>query len=935
MTNNAKTYLEQVTETPEAEVQLFLFQSGLAHKFDEANYQKAITDLAALEPDPSFAQEIKSVSYLTYNDTPQIKLDTQPRQLLWAATLLRQTALATQDQKNIADTPFFEAYKEHSVFRQELLRSAQALSEHFDRHKTAIRWGEPLSWFYYNPTDDFVNIDPYYSLVLGLPRHPQDHAHSRAASTHEVGHAVLTRDLPEPYQKIRDRVLELAEKNKEGKTLTPPEKDELLDKGIESMLWARFFNATEDNVVNRFATILGRHRYTQAEDYSESLKYLYAFLRKSEADMEDFKQDDWAKYSKQAKKTLNKIHGSSAYSQLQAIEHAIGSAAVINEGLFDNTKESWERFGLAWDDFMPNLKKDDEKLKALATILQECDGNKNSISYQQPYMMRAMQSAKHSGLLNLKAASEKFFKFLPSAQSKTLHLPSELREASELRNAIIVGMWDRYVLPLLPEIKKEVIDALNNDAPNSPNNNLPMPPRGGFLPMPGGSGGGKNKNGKENGNAKPGDQESESQKEIDEQGAEGESKKEDEHAEQDGGKGKEQQENADDNGGGQKPKGNIDKQSCNDPGEVIQDIIDKEAAKEQKEQKNQEESQKQQQQQLEKVVSRSTQEVRNKIDYDFPDGNWADYAAARTKLSGLITIVDRHLEEIRKKQIKHDAKQGQLLEMLPEGGETDRLDPLAQLYLAVRSEVAMPLQPEDFNRFHADKRTISYTTPQIVMLIDGSGSMGWRMDGSSGPTPIDIAISSGVVFHEGTSKINQRTKEPKPAYECYTGVWGPDNPTWLTDPKTNPINAGENFDRFRNGLQSNTNLAPALRMTAQKLSTPNSTAKTIGATHLIIISDGDIQDPATAREAASDLIKNVRNLTIDVVVVSSRYDKIEAMLRSLASKNKGFKYGVHHISAVEQMPIKCLTAVKKRMMDQIESTPISVKAAQFKRATLG
>ena len=206
----------------------------------------------------------------------------------------------------------------------------------------------------------------------------------------------------------------------------------------------------------------------------------------------------------------------------------------------------------------------------------------------------------------------------------------------------------------------------------------------------------------------------------------------------------------------------------------------------------------------------------------------------------------------------------------------------------------------------------------------------------AGALPIDIAVSTGLALYEATSQINARVMDPRPAFECFTGIWGPDNPRWLTEPETSPTEAGKNFDRFRNDLQSWTNLAPALEMVGNKLSTANSAAKNIGATHLFILSDGDIQDAAAMEAKMMNLVANVRNLTVDIVLISAgESPPIVQAFRHLQARCPNLNYGVHPIDNLDQLPLTCLKALRQRMTRDVVATPRAAKAAEFKRAALG
>ena len=922
MVSSVNTFTDGVTESPDGQLRLTLLGAALARQFDASEYEQYLVRLAAADPDAALASEIASAKNATYDQTPQVAFDTSSRQLLWAATLLRLASVAAHEKKRFSDTPFFRHIVNQPVFQQELLRYAYSLSDHFDRNKTRIRWGEPLSWFYFSPAEKVVNLDPFHSLVFGLPRHPLDHAHSRAPALHEVGHAVLSTELPKPFQGAIDRLKQLDEKTE---PLTDAEKKEVMDNRIEAMLWGQFYNLAEDNVVNRFAIILGRYRQAQPADYAESLKYVYALINQSRKNFEDFKTDQWSRYVKSGRDFLEKMKSSSAIDQFNAITKVLGLSVPVNEGLFPNEKSEWEKSGLSWKDFMPSLQ-DGAKLQVAADILAEGDGTPRSISYQQPYAYRATPDGRSGNSLD---AFKRAFRHL-MADNTTIHSPEEIEEANKARNEAIERLWQKYVAPLLPQIKAEISQQMEQQAQQSQQQDM-----GDQIPAPPSSSLGSN-----NQNKQEKKQESDA---LDGSQAE---KNEDKNSEKKTGQDKAQsaetgdeekdsgndaatgEQDKNENEGGDKNEG--DKQGNGESGDLIQKIIDD--AKKHEAQVGR--RQREQEDQLESII-RQAQESSQKIKYDFPEGNWGNYQAAKQRLAWLTRIFTRQLEDIRKKQVEQQIRRGRQLEVLPDGGEMDRLDLEAQLRLVSRTEAYVPVREDDYSRFAGNKAVIKHTTPQMVLLIDGSKSMKERMNNTAGALPIDIAVSTGLALYEATNSINARVIDPRPAFECFTGIWGPNNPTWLTWPEIEPTEAGKNFDRFRNGLQSLTNLAPALGMVGKKLSTENSSAKNIGATHLLILSDGDIQDSTAMETQVIKLLENVRNFTVDVILISARESpKIVQAFRHLKGRYPRLNYGVHSVESIDQLPLTCLKALRQRLTQKVVATPRAAKAAQFKRATL-
>ena len=682
------SFADEVTGSAEGGLRLTLLEAALARKFSDAEYTRFLGQLAAAYPDRALAADIAVAQTATYDQAPQLVFDTVSGQLLWAATLLHLAMTAAQDGKRFSETKFSHHLTNHPVFQQELLRYAYALSDHFDRNQTRIRIGEPLSWFYFSPDEQAVNLDPFHMLVFGLPRHPLDHAHSRAAAFHEVAHAILSTRLPPSFQKVLDRLKQRGDKTE---PTTDNEKQEAVDQRIEAMLWGQFYNLAEDNVANRFPIILGRYRQAQPADYAESLKNIYALIGRSRKNFEDFKTDQWSNYVKKGRDFLEKFKSVGAVEQFNAVTTVLGLSVPVNEGLFPSTKGNWEKAGLHWQAFMPSLD-DAAKLQAVGDILAEGDGGPHSISYQQPYVYRAGLDG-NSG--NKMDGFRRALRHLV-ADNTTIHAPEEVEKANKARNDVIEGLWQKYVAPLLPQIKAEIRQQMEQQAAQGQQQD-----KGDQLPSPPSSGLGSN-------------QQKQDQK-ADQQSEQGEG-----------------QSAATGNGEKDAATGKQDKDKANpqrgdESGALIQDIIDGAKSQEAQEAKRRSE----QQDQLESSV-RQAQHAAQTIKYDFPEGDWGNYQSAKQKLAWLIRVFARQLEDIRKKQVERHISRGRQLEVLPDGGEIDRLDLEAQFRLVSRHEAYVPVREDDYRRFAGNKTVIKHATPQLVLLIDGSGSMKQRMDGTGG-----------------------------------------------------------------------------------------------------------------------------------------------------------------------------------------------------------
>ena len=205
-----------------------------------------------------------------------------------------------------------------------------------------VGWGPPGSWFYYsvNPAPGKINCDLLYSLLVGFD-------HARACTAHEIGHAVITKGIPDYIQELSD-VIQDIEAN-----------DSALAATQELQLKQYFLNACEDNCVNRFTAEMGK---VLGQDYAFSLNYWYTaigdigrrYVRKEVVYDQDTPQN-----------------------RFKNLTFIISRAFCAHNGLFEDSIEGWESL-MARPDWVEGRDRNNPEVQlpqheALAQLRQMCE----------------------------------------------------------------------------------------------------------------------------------------------------------------------------------------------------------------------------------------------------------------------------------------------------------------------------------------------------------------------------------------------------------------------------------------------------------------------------------------------------------------------------------------------------------------------------------
>lgn len=182
-----------------------------------------------------------------------IELNSPEKQLLWAVVFAR---MMTTSKDPLARSTLWSQMQKTIGVNNEEISMARIIDRSLQNAETRFRWGQPGTWFYYNPRSNDVNIDLFYSLLLGFD-------HTRAVVGHELGHSELSntyaKSMKELYEKVKIVVDPSTITRKDGKKERPrvklsvEEYKQLMLDVAEWQLRFQLWHVTEDTAVNQYS----------------------------------------------------------------------------------------------------------------------------------------------------------------------------------------------------------------------------------------------------------------------------------------------------------------------------------------------------------------------------------------------------------------------------------------------------------------------------------------------------------------------------------------------------------------------------------------------------------------------------------------------------------------------------------------------------------
>lgn len=304
--------------------------------------------------------------------------------------------------------------------------------------------------------------------------------------------------------------------------------------------------------------------------------------------------------------------------------------------------------------------------------------------------------------------------------------------------------------------------------------------------------------------------------------------------------------------------------------------------------------------------------------------DWTDYAKRVSELSGVIARVRKLFKQVQERQLQRKNKKSATLDILPENGEVkDRFNAEAHRDFTIK-KVTGQVEENDLKRFHRDEPKFIPTEIDIVIMVDGSGSM----NGGS-PSALEMALQSAAILNESA-----RGKDMK--MNVYVGMWGDQSIPILVKPGDDPVTIGKAFQGARRGLSSGTAFAPAVKKVAEVIGEQRGKSGTLsGFTHVLVISDGDIFDQDDAKKAIGTMFQYSDKVTFDTAIITAQKGtSMQRMAETIKDRKPYQGMGIVLGKDPEEVPFKIvgLLLEKIRKCGSFVAIPNSQKRRMMNQA---
>jgi hypothetical protein len=267
------------------------------------------------------------------------------------------------------------------------------------------------------------------------------------------------------------------------------------------------------------------------------------------------------------------------------------------------------------------------------------------------------------------------------------------------------------------------------------------------------------------------------------------------------------------------------------------------------------------------------------------------------------------------------------LDILPENGEVkDRFNVEAHRNMTIK-KVTGQLEEEDLKRFHVDETNMVPTEVDIVIAIDGSGSMGSA--GGGGAVPINAALQAAAIMFEAAAGKDMKMN-------VYVTMWGDNDPPILIKPGDDRIKIGQAMQAARKGLNSGTNFAPAVKKVAQTIGEQRGKSGTLsGFTHVLVLSDGDMFDAEQSKEKIFTMFDHSDKITFDAAIITAaKGTNMQKMAEGIKGRKPYQDMGIVLGNNPEEVPMAIvgLLLEKVRKTGSFQAIPNSQKRRAMRQA---
>ena len=355
---------EYIKAVPLAAVQEEFVTQAVQGKIDEAARDKLIRELEAVVPDDlrnNYAYEKRNVdAALQSGEAPHVPSVNLPEtSLLWAINLAYLAQ--KKDDQNFYDSKLWKQFAGPDGAAQiEKERLAFYVATTGLNKETRVKWGELGSSFYYNLTDNYINLDLILGMGVGFDI-------SRAAAFHEIGHSQLTKGFGEKIDALKAEINTVREQYK-GKKIPPEEYLKVKRLEDEEKSRFRIADEAENNVVDRWTVNQGRR-----------IRKDHVLARNAtEAILVDGLIGD------------RELSGDTPNNRFRNVKTAIRYSFFRNNGYFSDTEEGWREIGVNPDWITT---KDGKSGMEALEMLKELCGGKDGVENLQPNSSDMMMGA--------------------------------------------------------------------------------------------------------------------------------------------------------------------------------------------------------------------------------------------------------------------------------------------------------------------------------------------------------------------------------------------------------------------------------------------------------------------------------------------------------------------------------------------------------------
>ncbi len=354
---------KHIKAVPLAAIQQEFVTQAVQGKIDGATRDRLVSRLEAVVPDDSrnhYSYEKRNVEAALKSGEalhkPSVNLP--ETSLLWAINLAH---LAQKDADHFYGSKLWKQFASlDGAAQTEKERLAFYVATTGLNKDTRVKWGELGSSFYYNPTDNHINLDLILGMGVGFDI-------ARAVAFHEIGHSQLTKGFGEKIAALDEQIEALRKKGKET-SLTQDEYKQLRHISNERRYRYLVADEAENNVVDRWTVNQGRR-----------IRKDHVLARNSsEAILVDGLIGD------------QETPADTPAARFQNTKNAVRYSFFRNNGYFPDTEDGWRELGVNPD----WIKTKDGKsgMEALEALKELC-GGKDGVENLQPNSSDMMQGA--------------------------------------------------------------------------------------------------------------------------------------------------------------------------------------------------------------------------------------------------------------------------------------------------------------------------------------------------------------------------------------------------------------------------------------------------------------------------------------------------------------------------------------------------------------